>query len=218
MVGGAHRDHHRHCDQEGDVHSPLYGTRNVGEGLWWSHLGWVVHESSTPTVYENIRDFEKFPELRWLDRFQLVPPIAYAATLYLAGGLPWLAWGFFVATAALWHGVFVINSLAHLWGSRRYATSDGSRNNPWLALLTLGEGWHNNHHHYQSSARQGFFWWEADATFYMLKVLSWFGIVWKLRPVPERMLLATAVQPVPASPVASRDDLLAPSMLGKARP
>jgi len=142
-----HRDHHRHSDQEGDVHSPLR------EGFLWSHIGWIVHDSSTPTIHENIRDFTKFPELRWLDRWHLAPPVLLGAGLLLAGGLPWLVWGFFVATVLVWHGVFAINSLAHVWGSRRFPTSDGSRNNVLLAWLTLGEGWHNNHHHFQSSAR-----------------------------------------------------------------
>jgi stearoyl-CoA desaturase (delta-9 desaturase) len=185
-----HRDHHRCSDQPGDVHSPLR------DGFWWSHIGWVLHTSSDATAHGNVRDFQRFPELGWLDRWHLVPPVAYATLLFAVGGLPWLLWGFFVSTVALWHGTFVINSLAHVWGSRRYETTDGSRNNPWLALLTLGEGWHNNHHHFQSAARQGFFWWELDVSYLALRLLAVFGIVWKLKAVPERLLHARPVEPV----------------------
>jgi stearoyl-CoA desaturase (delta-9 desaturase) len=106
--------------------------------------------------------------------------------LYLIGGLPWAFYGGVVSTVLLWHSTFTINSLNHIFGSRRYLTTDTSRNNFWLALLTMGEGWHNNHHFYQNTAKQGWFWWEVDATFYVLKVLSWFGIVSDLRSPSEQ--------------------------------
>ena len=86
------------------------------------------------------------------------------------------------------HATVTINSLDHMFGSRRYDTPDTSRNNVLLALITLGEGWHNNHHHCAVSARQGFFWWELDMTYYALVCMSWLGIVRDLRPVPERMI------------------------------
>ena len=190
-----HRDHHRHSDQDHDIHSP------VRRGFWWSHIGWIVHSSSTPTSWANITDFSKYPELVWLDRFELAAPVAYAATLLAIGGAPWLFWGYFVSTALLWHGTFVINSLCHVWGSRRFATTDASRNNLWLALLTLGEGWHNNHHHFQSSVRQGWLWWEIDGSFYLLKLLSWFGVVRQLKGVPERVWSAR-LDLQPAAPTA----------------
>jgi stearoyl-CoA desaturase (delta-9 desaturase) len=131
----------------------------------------------------------KYPELRWLNEHYLVPPVALAVLLYLVGGLTWLVWGFFVSTTLLWHATFTINSLSHVYGSRRYETTDTSRNNLWLALLTMGEGWHNNHHRYMNSCRQGFFWWEVDASFYVLKALSWLGIVWDLHAPPKKLLL-----------------------------
>jgi stearoyl-CoA desaturase (delta-9 desaturase) len=87
----------------------------------------------------------------------------------------------------VWHGTFTINSLSHLFGSRRYQTTDTSKNNLLLALVTLGEGWHNNHHHFMAAARQGFFWWEIDITYYTLKAMSWLGLVWELRKVPVHM-------------------------------
>jgi len=108
--------------------------------------------------------------------------------MYLIGGFPLLAWGFFLSTVFLWHGTFTINSLSHIFGTRRFPTTDTSKNNWLLALVTLGEGWHNNHHYYMASARQGFYWWEIDITFYALKVLSWFGFVRELRRVPEKIL------------------------------
>src|SRR5216684_1484492 len=107
---------------------------------------------------------------------------------WLIGGWPLFIWGFCLSTVLLWHDTFTINSLSHLFGSRRYETTDTSRNNWLLALLTLGEGWHNNHHHFMASARQGFFWWEIDITYYTLKFMSWLGIVWDLRKVPTHLL------------------------------
>jgi stearoyl-CoA desaturase (delta-9 desaturase) len=177
-----HRHHHRYADTEDDLHSP--GLR----GFWWSHVGWILSSRYNHTEVEQIRDFYRYPELRWLNRYFLVPPVTLAASLFLLGGWAWLVWGFFVSTVLLWHGSFLVNSLSHVFGRRRYPTADDSRNSFWIALVTLGEGWHNNHHHYMASARQGFFWWEIDVTYYLLKLLSWFGIVWDLRQPPEHLL------------------------------
>lgn len=176
------RNHHRLSDTEEDLHSPLR------HGFWWAHLGWILSPRNDETHEEMIRDYSKFPELRWLNRYYLVPPACLAVGMFLLGGWGWLVWGFLVSTVMLWHGSFSINSLAHVFGRRRYATTDSSRNSLLLSLLTMGEGWHNNHHHYMASVRQGFYWWELDATFYLLRALSWFGIVWDLRyPSPSIM-------------------------------
>ena len=157
-------------------------------GFFWSHVGWIISDKYNDTRTEYIADFAKFPELRWLNKYHLVPPVALAVVLWLIGGWPLFIWGFCLSTVLLWHDTFTINSLSHPFGSRRYETTDTSKNNWLLALLTLGEGWHNNHHHFMASARQGFFWWEIDITYYTLKVLSWFGIVWDLRKVPVHLL------------------------------
>ncbi len=178
---GHHRHHHKHSDQPADVHSPK-------KGLIWSHLGWILCNKYNETPYDNIKDFAKYPELRWLNRWNLVPPVALAVVLFLIGGSSWLFWGFFLSTTILWHGTFTINSLMHVWGRRRYVTTDTSRNSMLLALITCGEGWHNNHHYYQSTANQGFFWWEIDMSFYVLKVMSWFGLVKDLRTPSEAVL------------------------------
>jgi stearoyl-CoA desaturase (delta-9 desaturase) len=177
-----HRVHHKYSDMPEDVHSPKQ------RGFLYSHVGWFLGPAHEATNHGLIRDFAKYPELRFIDVFYWVPPVTYALLCCAIAGVPGLIWGFSISTVLLWHGTFVINSLAHVWGSRRYETTDTSRNNAVLALITLGEGWHNNHHHYQSSARQGFFWWELDASYYVLKALSWLGLVWDLRPVPEHVL------------------------------
>ena len=177
-----HRHHHRFSDQEDDLHSPTLF------GFFWSHVGWIVSEKYTATRLEYIGDFAKFPELRWLNKYHLVPPAVLAIALFAVGGVPLFLWGFCLSTALLWHDTFTINSLSHLFGSRRYETADTSRNNWILALMTLGEGWHNNHHHYMASARQGFFWWEIDITYYTLQALSRCGLVWDLRKVPAHIL------------------------------
>jgi stearoyl-CoA desaturase (delta-9 desaturase) len=186
-----HRHHHAHSDETQDSHSPWQ------HGFWWSHIGWFMNRSNFRTRIEYVGDLAKFPELRLLDRFDVVPPLVLAALLYFAGevlarnypsletsGAQLLVWGFFVSTVVLYHATFTVNSLAHRFGRRRYATRDRSRNNWWLALLTFGEGWHNNHHHFPGSVRQGFFWWEIDLTYYVLRLLSFCGLIWGLRTVP----------------------------------
>jgi stearoyl-CoA desaturase (delta-9 desaturase) len=177
-----HRHHHRYSDQDLDLHSPTLF------GFWWSHVGWIVSDRYEGTRFDYIADFAKFPELRWLNKYYLVPPIALGAAVWLVGGFGFFVWGFCLSTMLLWHGTFTINSLSHLFGKRRFPTADTSKNNWMLALVTLGEGWHNNHHHYMASARQGFYWWEVDITFYALKILSWFRIVRELRKVPDHVL------------------------------
>jgi len=182
-----HRHHHRFSDLEEDIHSPSLN------GFWWSHLGWILSKRYNTTRTELVPDLARYPELRWLNRNHMVPGVALGALLFLTGGLSVFLWGFCLSTVMLWHGTFTINSLCHVFGRRRYATTDTSRNSLILSLITLGEGWHNNHHHYMSSVRQGFFWWEIDLTYYILKMLSWVHIVWDLK-MPPRALL----HPVPA--------------------
>ncbi|MBC7692542.1 MAG: fatty acid desaturase [Methylotenera sp.] len=184
-----HRHHHKFSDQPNDIHSPIQS------GFWWSHVGWILNEKNDPVRWDQIPDLAKFPELIWLNNHFLIPPVLLAATLFAVGGWSAFIWGFCVSTVALWHGTFTINSLSHVFGSRRYQTTDTSRNNFWLALITLGEGWHNNHHTYMSSANQGFFWWEVDGSFYLLKTLSWIGVTHDLRKPPLKLLESKRIQP-----------------------
>ncbi|MGD9151928.1 MAG: acyl-CoA desaturase [Desulfobacterales bacterium] len=187
-----HRHHHRYADTNKDIHSPSQ------HGFMWSHMGWLTSPANFPTKMQYVKDWAKFPELRWINRFDIVIPVLLAVALFFGGilletyapqletkGPQLLIWGFFISTVVLFHGTVTINSLDHMFGSRRYNTPDTSRNNAILALITLGEGWHNNHHHYAITARQGFFWWEIDMTYYLLKVFSWLGIVWDLRGIPQ---------------------------------
>ncbi len=177
-----HRHHHRHSDQEDDVHSPLH------RGFWYSHVGWIFDKKHDTTRLDEVPDLAKYPELRFLDRHQLIPAIALGIACFLLDGWPGLFIGFFASTAVLYHGTFFINSLAHVHGSQRYITGDTSRNNWWLAVITLGEGWHNNHHAYQRSTRQGFRWYEFDPTYYALKAMSWLGLVWDLGEPPVEVV------------------------------
>ena len=177
-----HRHHHKYSDQDEDLHSPTLF------GFFWAHIGWIISDRYNATRTDYIGDFAKYPELRWLNKYHLVPPAVLAVALYLIGGWGLFVWGFCLSTTLLWHNTFTINSLSHLFGRRRYATTDTSRNNLLLALMTFGEGWHNNHHHYMASVRQGFYWWEVDISYYVLKTMSWLGIVWDLRPVPAHLL------------------------------
>ena len=176
-----HRWHHKHSDTPLDVHSARL------RGFWYSHVGWVLSSSWNETDRSTVKDLLKFPELRFLDRgfMEVVPTVALGLAFLLLGGLPNFVWGFLVSSVLVWHGSFAVNSLAHLIGSRRYETTDDSRNSFLLALATTGEGWHNNHHRYPTSARQGFRWWEVDMTYYVLWLLSRLGIVWDLRRPPS---------------------------------
>jgi stearoyl-CoA desaturase (Delta-9 desaturase) len=181
-----HRQHHRHTDTPEDPHSPLV------RSFWWSHIGWILNGDSDETNWSAIRDWSRYPELRWLNRLQWVPGMVLAGLCWLLAGWSGLIWGFLLSTILLFHATFAVNSFCHLWGSRRYATPDASRNNLWVALLTLGEGWHNNHHHYQSAANQGFFWWEIDVSYYLIKLLGFTGLVWAIRKPTRRIVEAAA--------------------------
>ncbi|MEO1051007.1 MAG: acyl-CoA desaturase [Bacteroidota bacterium] len=191
-----HRHHHRHSDTPKDPHSmKLYG-------FWYSHVGWIIGPDYKETDFKTIGDYSKYPELVWLNKNYLIPPIFLGAVVAMAGawvngGSPWLMFthhgmstlliGFFLSTVILYHGTFSINSIMHKFGKQRYESGDESKNSLWLALLTLGEGWHNNHHYYQTSARQGFFWWEIDITFYVLRTFAFFGLIWDLKGVPDHI-------------------------------
>jgi stearoyl-CoA desaturase (delta-9 desaturase) len=184
-----HRVHHKHSDQPGDVHSALR------DGFWWSHLGWILSDKYEETEESRVKDLLKCPELVWLNRWWWIAPVTFAVGLFLVGGWFALVWGFFVSTTLLWHGTFTINSLTHMIGSRRYATTDNSRNSAILAAITMGEGWHNNHHYYQRSTRQGFFWWEIDPTYYVLRLLAGVGLVWDLHDPPREIVAGEHVVP-----------------------
>jgi len=190
-----HRHHHAHSDENSDAHSP------VCKGFIWSHIGWLTSSRNFPTDYKMVRDLQKFPELVFLNRFDLIGPLLLLGLLAAWGALlqavspglgtgPWqmIVWGFFISTTVLFHATCAVNSFAHTLGSKRFPTGDESRNSLVLALFTLGEGWHNNHHHYQGSARQGFYWWEIDISYYVIRLMGALGIVWEIKGVPQKVL------------------------------
>lgn len=191
-----HRQHHAAPDQAADPHSPRF------RGFLWSHTLWFLSDRNFHTDTRRIKDFHKYKELRWLDRFDIAVPTLLATFLFIIGsilesshpqlntsGLQLLVWGFFVSTVVLYHATYTINSIAHRFGTRRFETPDDSKNNALLAIITLGEGWHNNHHFYSGTVKQGFRWWEIDITFYILKTMSFLGLVWDLKPIPEKVKL-----------------------------
>ena len=177
----SHRKHHKESDTENDPH-------NSREGFWHSHWLWFLYKETEPTDFESIPDLEKYPEIRMIDNYWVVPPVILGVGLFLIGGWHWTVYGYFVSTFFLSNGTYTINSLMHFWGKQQYDTGDESRNHWLLALITLGEGWHNNHHRYQASTRNGFFWNEIDITYAILKMMSWVGLVHDLTPVPAKIL------------------------------
>ena len=175
----AHRRHHKYSDTELDVHSPKQ------RGFWYAHMGWWLGRDHEKTDWSQVRDLAKFPELLFLEKWHVLGVFTCMGVATALRGFDGFLWGYVVSTCFLLHGVFTINSLAHVYGSRRYETTDTSRNNPLLALITMGEGWHNNHHHYMNSANQGFYWWEIDMSYYLLKGLEKVGLVWDVRKAPK---------------------------------
>jgi stearoyl-CoA desaturase (Delta-9 desaturase) len=177
-----HRHHHLYSDTEDDVHSPRH------TGFLYSHFGWIFARRHDVADLSKVPDLARYPELRWLHRFETAPAFLLAIACFLIAGWPGVVVGFLWSTVLVYHATFCINSLAHVRGSKRYVTGDDSRNNLLLAIATMGEGWHNNHHAYPSSVRQGFRWWEVDATWYVLKLLAWLGIVRDLKTPPRSVL------------------------------
>jgi stearoyl-CoA desaturase (delta-9 desaturase) len=190
-----HRHHHVHSDDPEDLHSPRQ------KGLIWAHMGWFLTPKAFKTNHKIIPDFAKYPELRFINEYDLIVPVALALSLFGFGwlvewgapesgvtGWQMLVWGFFISTIAVYHVTYLVNSATHIIGTRRYHTKDDSKNSMIVALLTFGEGWHNNHHYYPNSTRQGFFWWEIDISYYILSFMSMLGLVWDLKAVPQRIL------------------------------
>lgn len=181
---GHHVNHHKYADRDGDPHSPMVS------GVYYAHIGWFLNdtrhdvlEASNPVV----RDFSRAWEIRMLDKYHVVPPTLLAIAMYLAGGWPWLVYGFCLPTMTLAHATFCINTVNHMFGSRRFDTIDESRNNAFTAFFAVGEGWHNNHHRYQRAARNGFYWWEYDPTWYVIKAMEALGLAWEVQAVPKRI-------------------------------
>jgi len=197
-----HRNHHKYSDKPEDIHSMKL------RGFLWSHVGWILMHKYDATEWQEIQDFAKFPELRWLNRYHVVPTLILATLLYVFGGWTWLVWGYLVSTSFLWHGTFSINSLAHWLGRRRYATTDESRNSLFLALITMGEGWHNNHHYFPKSTSQGFYWWEIDMSYMILRALAAVGIVWDLQTIPKKIRDRRMVRRVRSSELIPSEGLV----------
>jgi stearoyl-CoA desaturase (Delta-9 desaturase) len=187
-----HRHHHAHSDDEHDIHSPGM------QGFLWAHIGWLTSSRNFPTDYRRVKDLTKFPELVFLNRFDVLGPVLLLVVLYALGafmeayapvlntsGAQLVIWGFFISTTVLFHATCFVNSLAHCFGKQRFNNEDDSRNSLLLALITLGEGWHNNHHQYQAAARQGFYWWEIDISYYIIRFMGLIGIVWNIKSVPD---------------------------------
>lgn len=187
-----HRVHHRQPDTPSDPHSPGH------RGFLFAHTLWFLTRRNFSSPAQYVKDWRRYPELVCLERLDWVPFVLFGVMCYALGewlgeaygtsGAQFLAWGFCISTTVLYHATYTINSLAHKYGTRRFDTADDSRNNLWLALLTLGEGWHNNHHRYPASARQGFYWWEVDISYWLLRLLSAMAVVRELRPVPASVL------------------------------
>jgi stearoyl-CoA desaturase (delta-9 desaturase) len=182
-----HRIHHQLADRHGDPHTPK-------DGAWWSHAGWVIHGEGLSAQPELLKkyapDLLKDPFLIWLSKYHWAPLALSAVTLYALGGVSWVLWGLFLRVTVGLHVTWCVNSATHIWGSRRFATKDESRNLWWVALLTGGEGWHNNHHAFPVSARHGFLWYEFDLNYYLIWALEKVGMVKKVnlaKPLLEKV-------------------------------
>ena len=175
---GTHRIHHQYADQRGDPHSPR-------DGAWWAHVGWLLRNSAdlgntlNPSNYTT--DLAKHRFYIWLDKYHWVPTLALGVALSTIGGLSLALWGLCLRVVVGLHVTWLINSGTHMWGARRFATRDDSRNNWWIALISFGEGWHNNHHAYPTSARHGLAWYEFDASWIQIRALQLCGVAKAVR-------------------------------------
>lgn len=189
-----HRQHHARSDQEDDPH-------NAAKGFWWSHMGWMLYLTPRrldPEFTRRLaRDILSDPFHAFLDRHFFKLCLLTAYLLYQLGGLPWLLWGMFVRVTLVFHATWLVNSAAHLFGYRSHPTRDRSTNCWWVALLTLGEGWHNNHHAFPRSARHGLRWWEFDFTWMTIRLFERLGLVWGVR-VATGTVQASSRQPAAA--------------------
>ena len=183
-----HRIHHQLSDQPGDPHSPR-------EGAWWAHIGWILtgetNHDRTRRMSKYAPDLAKRPFYVWLNNYHWVPMVVSAGALVAVGGIPMLLWGGCLRVIFGLHATWLVNSATHMWGSRRFATRDDSRNNWWVALITFGEGWHNNHHAHPTSARHGLAWYEFDLSWIELKALRFFGIAKSVRTATVGSRLVT---------------------------
>jgi stearoyl-CoA desaturase (Delta-9 desaturase) len=190
-----HRHHHRYADTEKDIHSPLYKT------FWGAHFSWVLENKNLDTDLSRIRDYAKYPELVFLNKYHYIPTISFLVLIYCIGeyspllpnvnGLQAVFWGFFLSTLTMYHITMTVNSVVHdkrFKGSRRFETNELSRNNAFLAIPLVGAAWHNNHHRYPSAGRAGFYWWEVDLSYYLLRVLQWLRVISDLTEVPKEVL------------------------------
>jgi stearoyl-CoA desaturase (delta-9 desaturase) len=173
-----HRLHHQKSDQPGDPHSPH-------DGRWWSHMGWILwgetNHNNTKVMSRYAPDLAKHKFYVWLNNYHWLPIIVLAAILYAFGGVPLVLWGVFLRVVVGLHATWLVNSATHLWGYRRFETTDDSRNSWWVALMTFGEGWHNNHHAHPTSARHGLAWYELDLSWIQISILKFFGIAKSIR-------------------------------------
>src|SRR6202142_3422431 len=173
-----HRIHHQNSDLPGDPHSPH-------DGGWWAHAGWILYgetnHNNTRVMSKYAPDLARQPFYVWLNNYHWVPMIVLGVLLYAIGGLPMMLWGIAVRVVVGLHATWLVNSATHMWGRRRFATRDDSRNNWWVALMTFGEGWHNNHHAHPTSARHGLAWYELDLTWIQIRTLQLLGIARSIR-------------------------------------
>lgn len=190
-----HRMHHKYTDKEGDPHSPR-------DGKWWSHMGWILNGSlrnETIALKQYAPDLTRESYYVWLSKYHWIPLTVVGITLFAFGGWSWLLWGAVLPATIGFHVTWMVNSVTHLWGTRRFSTSDDSRNNIWVALLTGGEGWHNNHHANPVSARHGLTWYEIDVNYYGIRLLERLGLASHIKTARLKRTVGERVRP------ASRD-------------
>jgi stearoyl-CoA desaturase (delta-9 desaturase) len=182
-----HRIHHQKSDQPGDPHSPH-------DGAWWAHMGWILfgetNHNNTRMMSKYAPDLAKHKFYVWLNNWHWVPMVALGVILLTIGGWPLMFWGVFLRVVVGLHATWLVNSATHMWGTRRFATKDDSRNSWWVALMTFGEGWHNNHHAHPTSARHGLAWYEFDISWITLTMLKALGIAKQVRVVKIDEVLA----------------------------
>ena len=198
-----HRIHHRFSDVQGDPHSPR-------DGGWWAHMGWILtgralhHDAAVLAKYAPDLARDRFQV--WISKYHYVPQVVLGIGLFAMGGWSWLLWGTFLRTVFILHSTWLVNSATHMWGSRRYATRDDSRNNWWVALLSFGEGWHNNHHAHPTAARHGLAWYELDVNWIGIRTLELLSLARDIKLVTLKEPMREEASAIPALAEAASGD------------
>lgn len=183
-----HRVHHRHVDHEKDPY-------NINKGFFYAHMGWIFFKEQKTETAHYPKDLLNDKLVMWQHRNYLAIAVTVGFILptllgyFLGSALGGLALSGLARVVFVHHCTFFINSLCHIVGSRPYTDTNTARDSYVMALFSYGEGYHNYHHYFPSDYRNGIRWYHFDPTKWLIKILSFVGLVKDLKKVPEKLIV-----------------------------